>query len=209
MTEQIGAIVEPRMFEQLGILVLDGSGSMKNPGETNMAKAEEVNIAVRDLISRLKVSRYRDNFMLAIVTYDNNVNAERLAPTRVTELDESADYNPLAGHGDQTAIGDALAAAGRVAANFLAAQVDIPRSVVIVLMSDGQNNHGADPVQVADAIKSDQGRVTICAAGYGKGSDLDELTLKRLVTGPTGYKHTYNTEELREFFTASITQQRG
>ena len=209
MAEQIGPITETKAFEQLGILVLDGSGSMQAPGETGQPKAGEVTQAVRDLVSRLKHSRLKENFHLAVVTYDHRVNKDRLLPTPMTQVDEMADYNPLNGHGGETAIGDALEAAGEVAEDFLAGQTSIPRSAVIVLMTDGQNNRGKDAVDVAEKIKGGGKRIAICAAGYGKGGDLDELTLKRLVNEPLGYKHTYNAEELRQFFEASVSQMRG
>jgi hypothetical protein len=206
MVERIGAITETKRFEQLGILVLDGSPSMQAPGETGASKAEEVTAAVRELISRLRSSRLKSNFMLSILSYDERV-AGRLAPTPVAEIDEMIDYDPLSGHANGTAIGDALEAAGQVAQDFLSNQNSIPRSVVIVLMTDGQNTTGKDPLTVAEAIKSSGQRITICAAGYGK--DIDEVSLKKLVSTANGYKHTYNTEELRQFFEASISVVSG
>jgi uncharacterized protein YegL len=209
MVERIGPITETKAFEQLGILVLDGSGSMSERGISDQPKAEEVNQAVRGLMSRLRNSRHRENFYLAVVTYDHRVNAARLVPTPVTQVDDTADYNPLQGHGEETAIGDALAGAYDVAEAFLSGQSTASRSVVIVLMSDGQNNRGADPVEVAERMKKSGKRITVCAAGYGRDRGLDEMTLKRLVSEPQGYKFTMNTNELRDFFEASISQVRG
>ncbi len=209
MTEQIGSITETKAFEQLGLLVLDGSGSMTHEGVTKMPKADEVNVAVRGLIARLKISRHRDNFLLGVVSYDGSANADRVPPTPVSKLDDTADYNPLHGHGGETAIGAALKAAHNVAQSFLSGQGDFPRSVVMVVMSDGQNTTGPSPIEAATEIRNSGERITICAAGYGKSGDLDEQTLRSIVSSPTGYKHTYNDEELRQFFEASITQRRG
>ena len=180
-------------------------------GISGQPKAEGINQAVRGLISRLRNSSNRENFCLAIVTYDHRVNRSRLAPTPVLKVDDTADYNPLEGHGGETAIGDALEAAYEIAESFLAGQNMAPRSVVIIIMSDGQNIRGKDPVEVAERIKqSEQSeRITVCAAGYGKDGGLDELTLKRLVSAPGREKFTMNTNELREFFEASIAQVRG
>ncbi len=205
----IGPITETKAFEQLGILVLDGSGSMQSPGVSNQPKAEEVNQAVRGLISRLKNSRRRENFSLAVITYDHRVTRDRLPPTPITEVNETADYNPLTNHGGQTAIGDALEAGSEVAEGFLENQTSIPRSVVIIVMSDSQNNSGKDPVAVAERMKNSGKRITLCAAGYGKERDLDEYTLKRLVSEPHGYRFTMNTNELRDFFEASMSQVRA
>lgn len=209
MEERIGLITETKAFEQLGILVLDGSGSMGERGASDQPKVEEINQAVRGLMTRLRGSQKRENFYLAVVTYDHRVNSERLPPTPVTQVDDTADYNPLKGHNGETAIGDALAAAHTVAETFLAGQESASRSVVIVVMSDGQNNRGADPVAVAERIKQSGQRITVCAAGYGKDRSLDEGTLKRLVSEPQHYKFTMNTNDLRDFFEASISQVRG
>jgi uncharacterized protein YegL len=212
MVEERITVTETKTFEQLGILVLDGSGSMEELGISDQPKAEEINQAVRGLISRLRNSGKKENFYLAMVTYDHRVNKERLAPTPVMEVNDTDNYNPIEGHGGETAIGDALEGAFEVAEAFLDRQRTYSRSVVIMVMSDGQNTCGKNPVDVADRIKQSGKRITICAAGYGKGRDLDEMTLKRLVSNPLGqpcYKFTMNTNELRDFFTATVTEVRG
>jgi uncharacterized protein YegL len=206
MVERIGAITETKRFEQLGILVLDGSPSMQVPGETGAPKTEEVASAVRDLILRMRNSRLRYNFFLSILSYDEKVQG-RLPPTPVSEIDETADYSNNSEHGSGTAMGDALEVAGKVANEFLSNQDTIPRSVVIVLMTDGQNTTGKDPVTVAKAIRNSGQRIAVCAAGYGK--DIDEAGLRRLVSTANSYKHTYNIEELRQFFEASISVVSG
>jgi uncharacterized protein YegL len=205
----LGEIETAKAFEQLGILVLDGSGSMTTPGVSGQAKAVEVHQAVQGLMGRLRNSRRRHNFLLAVITYDHRVNARRLLPTFVTGIDDTGDYNPLSGHGGNTAIGAALEEAYQLAEQFLAETTAFPRSVVIIVMSDGKNNAGLDPLQVAERIKNSGQRITVCAAGYGKDQELDEMTLKRLVSDAQCYKFTMNTNELRDFFEQSITQVRG
>jgi uncharacterized protein YegL len=209
MPESIGAITDMKAFEQLGILVLDGSGSMAEIGGTSQSKANEVNLAVRSLVARLKASRNRDNFYLGIITFDTTVNEKRVPPTAITQMDEFGDYDPLNGHGGGTHIGDALEKAADVARSFLSSQQRFPRSAVIVVMSDGHNTGGADPVTVANAIKQSGQGITICCAAYGKGDDIDEQSLQRMVTNPSGYIHAYDTEQLRKFFEASISARRA
>jgi len=96
-----------------------------------------------------------------------------------------------------------------VAETFLDGQSTVSRSVVVVVMSDGQNNRGKNPVEVAKRIQQSGKRITACAAGYGTDQSLDEGTLKQLVSEPQGYKFTMNTNDLRDFFEASISQVRG
>jgi uncharacterized protein YegL len=203
--EDIGVVVEQKAFEQLGVLVLDGSSSMREAGDSGQSKGDEVAFAVRDLIARLKGSRHRENFSLALVTYDDKPS-DKVMPTAVMSLDETADYNPLVGHGGATAIGDALQRAGTIAEDFLKNQSpNVPRSCVLVVLSDGQNNRGVDPVAVAGQIKSKE-RTRICAAAYGR--SVDEQTLKSIATDASGYVKTQSADDLKKFFVASISQGR-
>ena len=209
MPENIGPVTEVKAFEQLGILVLDGSGSMADIGETSKSKADEVNTAVRGLISRLAHSRLRDNFLLAVITFDTKVDENRVPPTPVTTLDEFGDYNSLHGHGGGTNIGDALDKAATVAKSFLGSQQSFPRTAVIVIMSDGQNTGGQDPVTVADSIKKGGQPITLCCAAYGMNSDVDALTLQKIATDAAGYVRAYDPERLRKFFEASVSKLRA
>jgi hypothetical protein len=201
----IGPIVETKAFEQLGIFVLDGSPSMQQEGETGQAKHLEVDQAMRGVTSRLKVSRIKQNINLAAMSYSDDVQTDRLVPTPVTAIDETGNFDPLHPNGSGTAIGDALAAAFDKAKQFLAQTSRVPRSVVIVLMTDGQNNMGRDPIKVADEIKASGLRISICAAGYGKSGDIDEMTLKKLVSDASGYSRVYDAEQLRKFFERSVS----
>lgn len=107
--------------------------------------AEAVGKAVQELVGRLQKTSRKQDFWLALIAFDNNVEI-RLQPTPVTDIDVSGmRANPYLG--GSTAIGDALYAAGQMADDFLAKKVDLPRSVVIMLMSDGQSNTGRDPDQ--------------------------------------------------------------
>jgi uncharacterized protein YegL len=207
MEERIGPVRETKAFEQLGILLLDGSGSMASEGETRQSKAAEVSLAVRGLLTRMKGSRRADSFQLAIVTYDHRVTP-RLEPTPVADIDDTADYNPLTDHGGETAIGDALEKASSMAVRFLDARQEFGRSVVIVMYTDGQNNSGKDPVGVAEEIKRSGKEIKICAAGFGKPEEVDSLTLQKLVTKPSGYILAHDGESLRKFFEESIFEAR-
>lgn len=204
MEESIGHVTESKGFEQLGVLVLDGSGSMKSIGETGKTRAEEVSQALRGLISRMKVSRLKANFLLGVITYDQ-VAKVRLEPTPVTMIDETANYDPLDGHGGETAIGDALEAANKMSEAFLSVQAKFPRSAVIVLMTDGNNNRGKDPLDVATSIKNSGKHVTICVAAYGKAKEVDSLMLTKLASDPRSYERVYDGEKLRAWFEASMS----
>ena len=204
-----------KVIEQLGILVLDGSGSMGELGVTREPKATEVQRAVRDLVERkLKGSTRRDDFWLSIIAFDEDVEV-RMEPTPVVEIEDGAvDYNPIHKHGGLTYIGEALNKAREIAEDFFEnEEKEYPRSVRIILMSDGCNTPKTmDPIEVAEnikALKVQKGKdIEIFTVGYGRSGDthLDEETLKDIATeGIDTYKNTTDPEELREFFEASFT----
>ena len=59
--EQTGLIIDkpevPRTFHQLGILVLDGSGSMGATGRQQLTKAQEVEMGLKEMFSRFDVEK--------------------------------------------------------------------------------------------------------------------------------------------------------
>lgn len=197
----------PKSAEQLGILVLDGSGSMNDPDAYGRGtKAEAVGRAVRELVGRLQKSSRKQDFWLALIVFDNNI-AVRLQPTPVVDVDVSSlKTNPYLG--GTTAIGDALYTAGEMANEFLSKESDLPRSVIIMLMSDGQNNAGRDPISVAEDIKKKwkRDKLNIVSVAYGK--DADKETLKAIVTDKErDFCETDQSEKLRDFFLQSIVRR--
>ena len=216
-TLTLGKIETPKQFAQLGIMVVDGSGSMTDPAGGNITKAQATNNAVREIFTRFKVSRVAKNFSFAAVTFDETA-AVRLAATEVgPNLDDNGDYNPLNGHGGGTNIYAALGAANQIASAFLDAApvAGVPHSVVILVMSDGCCS---DPVRtkvVAEAIKSGPhgSRVKICSALFatvGTPDPRGEALLREVASDPImGFKTVYDGETLRSFFEASISAASG
>lgn len=196
----LGSMTMTKSFEQLGVLLLDGSGSMRTPGETGNPKAVEVGIAARDLISRLKKSFKRDNLYLSIVMFDQNIE-ECVITKPVIDIDETADYNPLNNHGGETAIGYALEKAFEISDKFLSETTEFRRTAVIILMTDGQNSCGCNPLDVANKIKSCGKPIAINAVGYGKDAEIDKTTLDRIIS-ISGGKTIYPSDQefLRTFF---------
>jgi len=197
----------PKAAEQLGILVLDGSGSMNDPDAHGRGtKAEAVGKAVQELVGRLQKSSRKQDFWLALIAFDNNVEI-RLQPTPVTDIDVSGmRANPYLG--GSTAIGDAFYAAGQMADDFLSKKVDLPRSVVIMLMSDGQSNTGRDPRSVANDIKKKWSSDKLNVVSVAYGTDADKETLKAMVTDKErDFCETDQPEKLRDFFLGSIVRR--
>jgi Mg-chelatase subunit ChlD len=206
----------PRVFHQLGILVLDGSPSMSSQSARGkISKADAVNVGVRELLTRLAASKNRKNFSIAVIAFSDS-SVIQLPSTPVERIDDNASYNPLLPGGSGTHIGTALSEARRVADEFFRTNRDsgVPSSVVVVLMSDGANTGGLDPITEAASLKS-QSDVTLCATLFsGVGGDVGETEeaknlLMQIATSPAHYKTVYDTETLRKFFIASVSSVRN
>ncbi|MCC6458910.1 MAG: VWA domain-containing protein [Saprospiraceae bacterium] len=201
-----------RTFHQLGIFVLDGSGSMEEDAEGGVSKADAVNIAMRDLLTRFKVSKKRRNFSFAVVTFDTDA----VVHTPITDadtIDDNGNYDPLTNHGGGTHIHEGLRIADQIATNFLsqASPGGVGHSVIILLMTDGLCQEPTESKQLADRIKKgpNAGKITICTTLFSqKGtSDQGAKDLLRIIASDhvMGFKEVYDAENLRAFFISSIT----
>lgn len=196
----------PRTFNQLGLLVLDGSGSMSEPSHDKCAKAQSVSHAVKELLTKLKHSRVSKNFSIGVVTFDTSAKIHTPV-TSIEAVDDFADYDPLLAHGGGTDIGVALQTAQRMAEEFLSQPnaAAMPHSVVIVVMSDGMS--GGDPLTIANSIKQNS-KITICTtlfATVGKSEPQAEQLLKEIASSPINYRTIYAGDDLRKFFIASVS----
>lgn len=209
-----GGVKLPRIFNQLGILVLDGSGSMNEIGQGHAPKAKHVSSAVVELFNRLNASRVKQNFSFAYVKFDDE-------PTTVfepTAFDFSIlmneDYDPTSGKGGTTYICKALEEANRIADQFLnnAPVEGVPHKVLILLLSDGMCFEPELSKNVASQIKQNPSKQIACAYfGEVGANDSDaQALLKDIATDSTTFYTTiYDGDALRAFFERSISQSSG
>ena len=207
----------PQTFHQLGILVLDGSGSMGAKGRQGLTKAQEVAMAVQELFNRFSVSRVKNNFSFAGIKFDTSPTVI-IEPTKFTELDYmNIDWNPMKGKGGGTHIFDALEEAKRMANEFLqnAPEGGVKHSVVILLMSDGLCFNPERTKAVANEIKANPD-IVIASSYFAElgqtAPDTQEIKnlLQQVASDPVTYYATvYDGETLRKFFERSISQSSG
>jgi len=234
MEEEVSREVkEPKGFERLCLLVLDGSGSMQDPNpQASMSKADTINQCVKDLIIGLQQHKYSADLLLGIITFDDTVDRNPAFPiTPVEEIDiNNCKFDPMndlngVGRGGQTAIGDALEITYQTALDFIQdPNKQYPRSAVLLLMTDGVNTAGKDPEQVSIDIHNEikakelKGRLRrVCCLGLGDPNDkesLDADLLKRIVTQPAegpkpNYAQTLDPEAIVDFFTRSFVNDLG
>lgn len=212
----LGPMASPRTWHQLGILLLDGSGSMEREGKGGRPLVNDVNQAVKDFLGFFKGSSKVNNFSIAVITF-GEIAEEHTPPTPLSQVDEDADYNPVLGHGDTTNIGAALEKAEKMALDHLAqpeAQGGTPHTAHIILMTDGLCLHPDFTRQVAGRLRGHQG-VEIFASLFAPRDVLrptapQEIAaakelMRDVVSDDGHFKTTYDEAQLREFFKKSMS----
>jgi hypothetical protein len=198
-------------FELLGIFVLDGSGSMKETTARRISKADTVHLVVRDLFSRIKASSKRDCFYFSIVNYDYR-SVVKLQPTLVKDIDEHADYFLMDELDRATCISEGLKNAKKIAEDFLSqSQAEgLPRSVVVMLLTDGVDMTQHETISLANALKQME-NVTLTGCFFEtEGADIVEMKrcvdyIQSLCSSPDYFRMVNDYLPLREFFFNSIS----
>lgn len=212
--EEIPEVSSSRTFHQLGILILDGSPSMSNTGDGGRTLAENVNVAVREFLSFFKGSSQKNNFSIAVVTFDNTARIH----TPVTELvsiDDYADYNPMNSNANGTFIGGGLEEAQKLANQFLsspeAVENSVEHKVSMIVMSDGLCLRPDATIAIADQVKKND-KIQICSALFTERSQIAssevqqaKTILLQIASAPVLYKTTYSESDLRQFFISSLS----
>jgi len=204
----IGEVTESKTFHQLGILILDGSGSMKAEGDLKTSLAENVNLAVKEFFTYFKGSSIVNNFSIAVITFDDKAILQTPL-TPLADIDDFGDFNPLNNHGGGTNMGSALELAEKVASDHLNSPEaqSVPHDVKFIVMSDGLCQHPDDTRRIAQKIK-EHSKVTICSALFiqrGSSNDPAKSLLLEIASAPNLYKTTYSEQDLRKFFISSMS----
>ena len=213
--KKIGTIATPRVFHQLGILVLDGSGSMKEGlSGRKISLAQEVSTAVKDTFTLFKGSSNRNNFSFAVVYYDHRGKIE-LGITPATKVDDMRSYDPTIGMEGTTSIAEGLKLAKKLSDEHLSNQENggIPKSVVIVILSDGMDMTEQETIAIANTLKSND-KITVTSCFFETlGGDKDGMNqaanfLKGLCTSSDHFNIVFDADKVKNFFVASVSNKK-
>jgi len=172
---------------QKAVLVRDASGSMLGQ------KAADASAASRDLVQELAAPSNKDGFLVAVIDFSGNarvvnplekatVLAERVAPIQPTS---STNFTA----GLQAALDILQQGPPEEGIHYL--------RPVVIGFTDGQHNVGADPHEVAGALKEKADLVTVAF-----GTDANETLLRELATSPQHFYRCASGRELRSFLAA-------
>jgi Ca-activated chloride channel family protein len=193
------------------LLCMDTSGSMQaldfKLGNASVDRLTAVKKVVGDFIKK------RENDRIGLVVFGEQAFTQ--APLTMDKglLLNLIDHMEIGMAGDKTAIGSAIAIAGKRIK-------DIPaKAKIVILLTDGRNNAGdISPTQAAEALESLDIKIyTIGVGSKGKAPfkvqgffgekiiyqkvDLDETTLRKIAdTGKGKYFRAADTEELSEIY---------
>jgi hypothetical protein len=132
----------PRMFNQLVIFVLDGSGSMTFNGESGKSKGHEVHQAVIGVKKRLLQSKNKLSFDCASIAFARDTSIMH-GVKNIKEYDLATDlFNPceFSDNKDATMIEHALEEANSIANEYLVRYKDQNTKVLICILGDGEIN---------------------------------------------------------------------
>lgn len=169
--------MEAGYFISHGILLLDGSGTMRETEQgTGQPKHRAVAAMVQDTINAIKTDMEIEDILLSVICYDGKrIDDIREFGYDVKESDEffNEDYqklrdsgneddrkryqtmldkwDPLIGHGGATPIGRALKYAGDMAEEWvMSAPIGVIHRAVICLLTDGMNYPASEPNGLAE-----------------------------------------------------------
>jgi uncharacterized protein YegL len=211
--------VKSKLFDQLCLLVLDGSGSMSWEFENGNSKAKVTEEAVLHLIAKLKSSSKSSGFHLGIITY-SKIPEVRLQNQLIDNIQPSEiNLGKKFGEGPATRIDLALQRAYEVATEFINNKPQgsrLERTVRILLMSDGYCDMPTNTTIVANNIKDNHGEtVRICCCLLADQNEEFFLEAEELMKsiasksndGRIFFTNSNRGSDLRGFFERSSTEE--
>ena len=203
---------------QLGVAVIDGSGSMGLPfaeqdGSLNgvlpvRTKAEVVDRVLRAFVNRMKSSRNAPNFRFAFVSFHHAVTEVR-QPRDVVDIPATDSYDPTTHGTGGTAIYTGLEAAADLVETFMRVERggELPTSAVVVVLSDGDEQTDATrTIAAAQRIRDTPNTLLASAFFATKGQAATGEQLLHAIASETRlYERVCTVQQLRAFFQASMT----
>lgn len=200
-------------YKQLGILLLDGSGSMRMKTPELITKAEAVSKAVSEFFDMMKQSSISNHFCFAIVNFASK-SKKLLDVTEISQLDTDANYNPIKKEtGEETYLYMGLEESKKIIESFMKTKDDCMRSVVLVIMTDGLDMNERMAKTTMRQLKETYGEKLKVTASYFETMGLKDTDQKKImdflgemVTDPSDCRTITSGEELRTFFIASVSR---
>ncbi len=194
-------------FLQLGIFVLDGSGSMKTGVVGgNKMPCQAVDEAMKSTIEFFKKSSKKECFSFSVVAFGDNARVV-LKPQKVEEIDSSQSFIATeifnGGKGStRTNIASGLAIAEEQARQFFANKKgNLIHKVVVIVLSDGMCHYEENTRLIAGQLKQIP-NLNICSCHLETGTN-EPSAVALLKEISNHYETVYNEATIRKFFVES------
>lgn len=216
LTKSLGGLTLPRLFYQLVVFVLDGSGSMTFDGITGKSKGEEVEGSIKNVIKRLKKSKNNNSFDVAMFAYANE-SVEIMPLMPVPDIDLSEDFNPCNHiiYYEQTYLKDTLTEVKELTDNYLEKNMDKNAQALILVLSDGAIHDQKEAENICRSFDWNNNKVKISSILFEsktwkekyQDDDLEflKVNLRNLASGKEFFASTLDPEEVRKHMIKSIS----
>jgi len=191
-------------FLQLGIFVIDGSGSMlEGTVAGHSLPSHAVNDAMKKTILNFKNSSKRECFSFSVVAFGDEARVI-LTPQKVEDINAAQSFiatdlfNDKKGS-ESTNIASGLAIAVEQAKYFLANKKgNLIHRVVVVVLTDGMCHHEEETRSLADQLKLIP-NLEICSCHFETGvNETGAVNLLKDISH--NYETVYDEETIRDFF---------
>lgn len=213
----LSSIELPRMFNQLVIFLLDGSGSMTFNGTSGKSKGYEVHQAAINVLQRLKESKNKSSFDVAFWAFANET-VEMFPVKSVKDFDLIKDcFNPCEYIKDytKTYLKEALTHAKDQANDYLNLYKDQNTKVLFIILGDGAINDYAKCFDLKEEISKNSAILfsSILFESPQWAEKFDEEMIEKikkdfsnLASSKADYMSTVDAEKIRSHMIQSITK---
>lgn len=205
----------PRLFYQLVVFVLDGSGSMNQQGESIKSKGEEVESTVKKVLKRLQNSKNKNSFDITVWAYAGE-SQEVMPIISAIDIDLAMSLNPCKFiiQNQRTELKETLINVKGLCNEYLAKYDSKSSQALVLILSDGAIHDQDLAAELCKEMKKNK-RITISTILFEskewkeKYSDEDlnflKDNLKILSSGNGFYTSTLDPEEVRQHMIKSIS----
>jgi uncharacterized protein YegL len=213
----LSSIQLPRMFNQLVVFLLDGSGSMTSKGVSGFSKGNEVHQAVVKVMERLVESKNSSSFDVAFWAFSNE-DIEMSPIKRVTDFDLTKDcFNPCEFITDKkyTKLHSALEKVEIQVNQYLNKYEGQNRKALIIILCDGEIHDSSETLGLK--TKMDKNDLITFSSILFESPDWEEKfgldfmdklkrTYSKLASTQADYMSSVDPEKIRSHMINSVTK---
>lgn len=213
----LASIELPRMFNQLVVFLLDGSGSMTYPGTSGFSKGQEVHEAVVKVLERLKESKNKASFDLTFWAFANeNVEMFPIKPLKEYNLLNDC-FNPSKFISDytNTKLSALLIQVDDLIAEYLKKYDGQNRKALVIILGDGAVIDNEKAVKIKMKMDSNPlisfSSILFESSEWQADFDLNKInklknSFSKLASTEADYMSTIDPDKIRSHMINSVTK---